>query len=349
MSTRLATLMFSGLLLLSTSPATAQFTSVGSDVGMFSRMPVDARGQAMGLATTVNPQGPTAFWWNPAPLPTGDDLAVSYSHAEYPFYDLLDLRAIAVRATWDRVTLGFMRSRFGGDDLPIYTAYDPEGTPTLDVHQDLYLLGASLDLMPFLTHDASPWMWTVGSNLRYYHLSAGDDAVSAVDTDLGTSAAWTVVSDAGGSLRLHATAMARNLARATMDGDSGSSAPLPRYYHFGLAVEAGFGSPARGHRPVETTLAFTTRRDFEKLLSHHDSENVGLEITVERLLSVRVGHRSSDFYGGAPWSWGFGLQYRVERWHGLQAAIDYATYDVDSWFHDEQIETWTVALGMDWR
>ena len=330
---------------LASSVAAEQFAQVGSSVGQFARMPVDARGEAMGLATTVNPTGPTAFWWNPAPLPESSRVMASYTVWEHPV-EGFHWRPFALRASWRNLTFGYLWGRFRVDPLLVRTAYEPEGNGTyIDVGSDLHQLGCAADLGPWLGDGGSPWTWTVGANVRYLRETVGDFTTSAWDADLGSSLAWTALDDAASSLRLHGTAMVRNVFRGSFDGYE-SSAPLPRYYHLGLGLELGHGSSWQGGRLVTGTVAYTWRRDWELLQSGYDSEHIGAEVAVGPV-ALRAGHRTRGAFPGEGWSWGAGLRYRFRAWRGIRAAVDYAELDTDDLFDGRRLDRWTFTAGVD--
>lgn len=336
----LATTVWSG------QAAAEQFARVGTFGGQFAEFPVDARGEGMGLATTVNPTGPSAFWWNPAPLPESGRVAVSYTHWEHPFDDI-EWRPLAVRASWRNLTLGYVWGRLRVDPLIVRTAYEPDGDGTVidDVGSDLHQFGCSADLVPWLADGASAWTWTVGASGRYLSERLGEVSATAWDADLGTSLAWTAADDALGTLRLHGTFMVRNLFRGSFDGFE-ETAPLPRLYRLGVGLEVGYGAPFQGGRLVTCTVAYTWRRDWERLWYSEDSEHFGAEITYG-VLALRAGDRSHGVFAGEGWSWGAGLRYRFDRWRGIRVAADYGQVDKIDNFGSGRLDRWTFTAGFD--
>lgn len=323
-----------------------QFAKVDASGAAWSRFPVDARGEAMGLATTVNPTGPTAFWWNPAPLPDGRNVDLSYTVWEYPFDDI-DWRPLAARVSCDNITVGFVWSRLSVGPMSVRSAYDPEGSgESQEAASDLIQLGVAADLVPWLDDDGSPWTWTVGANLRYFREDPADRVSSAWDADLGSSVAWRAATGDAGWLRLHATVMVRNLTQATLDRGE-LHAILPRYYHLGAGLEAGLGEVWRGRRMIRTTVAFALHRDLEDNWADYDSEHLGFELTLANILSLRTGYRTRGLFSEEGWSWGGGLQYVSGGPLGLRAAVDYARFDLDGPMFDEDQDLWTFTVGMD--
>lgn len=349
-------MLAAALLLAAQAPAQAPdkvgFAKVGPVIDPFASFAVDARGEAMGLATTVNPRGPGAFWWNPAPLPGGEEVAVSYTIWEYP-QDWLQVRPLALRASHRNLTAGAVWHRSWTEPDPVRTGHEPDGTGEYESHDDLFQLGLAADLVPWLHGSGSDWVWTVGANLRHFR-SEFESALGTVwedrawDADLGTSVSWGLEEETV-SARLHATAMARNLFRADVAaGDV--VVGLARYYHFGVGLEAGLGPRWRGHRLVAATVACALRRDLDHLLyADWDSEHVGFELTAGGILSLRAGVRTGLTFSDSDrgWSWGAGLQH---EWAGLRAAVDYATFEAShsaiGW--DERLDHWTFTLGYGW-
>jgi len=321
-----------------------EFANVGSSGSTLLRFPADARGEAMGLATTVNPQGATASWWNPASLPAGRGLEVSFTTWDHPFDDL-SWEPLALRVSLDHVTFSAFWGRYRVGPLLVRTAYEPDGDgEMMEFHQDLYQVGVSVDLLSLwgFEHDAAVWM--VGTNLRYIDLN---DVFDAWDADLGSSLAWTLSEEESGWLRWHATAMVRNLTKGNLGDGVTTEADLPRYYHLGTGIEAGLGGLWRGERVVQASVSYALQRDPEDDLYNYDSEHFGMEVTLGGIASLRAGHRSRGFFPSSEWSWGAGLRYQSDwRW-GLRGAVDYATYEQDWWSGPETLHHWTMTLGFD--
>lgn len=346
MPARFILLMLLTLPLLTTTVSAEQFAKIGLNAGIFSRMPVDARGEAMGLATTVNPTGPTAFWWNPAPLPESDRVMVSYTDWPHQL-DSLHWRPLAIRASRANLTFGYLWGRLSTDPILIRTGYEPDGNGTYyEVSSNLHQFSFAADLIPWLTDGSSAWQWSVGTNARLYHESLAEYSTSVWDLDLGTSLAWRLMENGGGDIRLHGSAMVRNLIRGTYDSGN-SSSTLPRYYHFGLSLEVGAGSIWRGTRIVAVTVSHTWRRDYEDIMYNYDSEHLGLEMVFGGIASLRVGHRTRGFYADDGDSWGTGLQYRFDWWWGIRAAVDYAQLDVETALGEDSMDYWTFTAGFD--
>ena len=334
------------IMLLATTATGEQFAMIGTYGGRFASIPVDARGEAMGLATTVNPLGPTAFWWNPAPLPEPDRVMISYTIWDYPL-DEIRWRPVAIRASRGNLTFGYLWGRLSMDPVLVRTAYEPEGDgTTIDASKNLHQFSLAADLVPWLTAGSSRWRWTVGANARLYHERLAEATASTWDADLGTSLAWELTDSEVGDVRLHGTAMVRNLFRGTHIFDE-APVDLPRYYHFGLGVEVGLGSVWRGQRVVIGTVSHTWRRDLEDLQYDYGSEHLGFECLVGGMLALRAGHRTRSGFVYDSWSWGGGLQYRFDLWQGIRAAVDYARIDADNAVLDRSQDHWTFTAGFD--
>ena len=317
----------------------------------WTRFPVDARGEAMGLATTVDPRGATAFWWNPAPLPEGDRLDVSYTSWE-THVDDFQWRPLAVRASRDDLTVGVLWGPFHVGPMEVRTAYEPDSGRTVEYTDHLLQLGAAWNLAPRLAGGPAGWQWTVGANLRHVRVQFFEDdwqerTASLWDGDLGSSLRAPLLRRGDLVLRGHATAMVRNLFRGSTTA-GGGTVKLPRYYHLGVGLELNAGTAWRGAPLVAATVSHVWRRDLEDLLARYDTEHLGLEATLAGLISLRAGHRTGGVVDHDGWSWGAGLQYQSTWWRHLRASVDYARVDLDLAMLGEITQDhWTVSVGFD--
>lgn len=322
-----------------------QFARVGSYGGQFVRIPVDARGEAMGLATTVNPTGALAFWWNPAPLPESDRVVAAYTIRDWPAD--IHWQPLAVRASRGNLTFGAMWGRLRTDPMVVRTAYEPDGNgETFEASSELLLFSIAADLVPWLAQRPTRWSWSVGTSARHVREGLAETRESAWDADLGTTLARTAVAEPTFALRFVGTAMVRNLFASDLVFDEIAS-PMPRYYHFGLGFDARFGGYWRGEPQVLVTVAHTWRRYIEEEFWGVDSEHLGLEVVLGGVAAVRLGHRDPDVLLAEGWSWGAGLQWRFERLHGLRTGVDYARTELPEHFGPGSYDHWTLSLGVD--
>ena len=328
------------------SPAAAeQFAKVGTFGGAFARIPVDARGEAMGLATTVNPVGPTAFWWNPAPLPEGDRAAASYTIRDYAAD--LRWRPLAIRTSRGNLTFGYLWGRLSLDPMLVRTAYEPDGNgATFGASSNLHQFSGAADLVPWLAGRPTAWAWTLGANARYHHQQLAESTMAAWDADLGTSVAWTAIQDPALRLRVHGAAMMRNALRSEIDYDEVTS-ELPRYYHLGAGVDVTFMALWPDAPAVTVTVSHVWRRDLEDIGGIVDNEHLGIEVLVGGVAALRMGYRDSTAFVVDDWSWGAGLRYRFEVWWGIHAAVDYAATDLADGFGAGSFDHWTLTAGVD--
>ena len=326
------------------APARAeQFARIENQLP-WTRFPVDARGEAMGLATTVDPRGATAFWWNPAPLPEGDRVDVSYTSWE-THVDDIQWRPVAARASRGDLTVGLVWGPFHVGPMVVRTAYEPDGGGrTVEYTDHLLQLGASWNVAPRLAGGTSAWQWTVGGNLRHVRLRTFDadwqEATTSLwDGDLGTSLRAPLLRRGELTLHGHATAMVRNLARGRTTIEE-ATVQLPRYYHLGVGLELAAGASWRGAPLVAAAVSHVWHR--------YDSEHLGLEVTLAGLASLRAGHRTGGVVDHDGWSWGAGLQYESTWWRNLRASVDYARVDMDLALLGEVTQDhWTASVGFD--
>jgi hypothetical protein len=336
----LATIAVGGLLVVTSVPAAAQtFEPITPRPAAFADTPVDARGEALGLATTVAPRGATAFWWNPAPLPEGPDLAASLTSWDFPIDDV-SWRPLAARVTRGNLTAGVLWAH-QDIDIPVRTAYEPDADAVYPAN-DLVQIGLATDLVPWLGGRDSPWTWVVGASLTWFRTEVRE-VESALDGDLGTSVAWrTSLGEAGPVLRLHGTAMVHHLARATLDGEA-----LPRTYRLGAGVELVPQWRWRGRPVVALAAMAVLRRDLEDIAFREDSEHVGVELVGGGVLAARVGYRNVRLFSDDGWSWGFGLRHGTRRLAGLSVALDFASCPRVEALGGGRQEHWTLAVSFD--
>jgi hypothetical protein len=326
--------------------ASDQFARVGVYGALWTRIPVDARGDAMGLAAVVNPVGATAFWWNPAPLPEGNGFDVSYTFWEY-LEPSIRWRPAAIRLSRNNLTAGFLWGRLSSRPVPVRTAYDWNGLgETWSFANNLYQFGLSCDLVPWLTDERSRWNWTLGGKVLWVREELGEFRTSASDVELASSVAWAPIETEAGRLRLHSTAIVRNLTQATF-GSGELSPRLPRHYHLGIGFDLEVGERWRTRRLVEASVAWVWLWDLDDTLPNGDSHHVGGEVTVGGLVSVRAGYRSDWVWTCDGWSWGAGVQHRIDSWQGLRAAVDYGSFRLSSPYQHKTLNHWTVSLGLD--
>ena len=105
------------------------------------------RQAAMGQADIALETGPEALLRNPAALADGDGVAASYSRLDN-FYVFTDdaIESFAATAAWSGFRVAACRMAVRADDVLHRTAYNPEGSDTVDQEDRLVVVGASYDL-----------------------------------------------------------------------------------------------------------------------------------------------------------------------------------------------------------
>jgi hypothetical protein len=334
------------LLLLASTVLAEDFARIGPQE--FPTLAPDARGDAMGLATTVDPRGAAAFWWSPAPRPGPSALDVQFHLAEHPAPDY-DAQAGSARFSTERLTVGVAVTNVFAEDILVRTAYEPDGDGRLiDISNVLTVGGVAYDVAPWLS--ANPhWQWMVGASLRAYRQEVDDEDDEAVDLDLGTSVATDLIEDDSLAIRLHASTLVRNVLgadRPWTDEIDLPNASFPREWHGGLGLEAWSGRRLWGRPLVGATVSATLQRDLDGDRDHA-TEHLGGEVVLADLLALRGGYRSDDGYGDAAWSWGAGVRIDLQEATGLLITADYATHVIDWPLGRTRQEQWT--FGVAWR
>ncbi len=340
----LASIAYGAILILLTGTAAqaAQFQKIG-DFGEYAhqRIPVDARGEALNLAAGVDPVGPTAHWWNPAPLLRDDALEASYTAYDF-FVDGYHWRPFALRATWRNFSIGVVRTNLSFRSR-VQTAYDPVGED-VEIDQDTLLIGVAADVARWLFPWTTRWSWSVGANLKQYGVSVDRVGENVYCPDLGMTLAGWVAATEDLDLRILGTATVRNLIEGSLN--LLDAATFFRYYQYGIGLEARFGH-ADGGRPLVTRLACAWRRDLEDHRDYFDSDNIGIEVTYRQIVTLRGSHTHANSYVDDVWAWGAGLQHHCDGYHGLHVALDYGSAVNASPLDDHNSDQWTFTAGID--
>lgn len=99
---------------------------VGTAAAPFLRIPVGARGAALGGAFVAQAEDATAMFWNPAGLARMDNFALMVDHSNWlPGIDFDYFAAIVPMAQFG--TIGFNVTSLGADDMILTTVEDPDG------------------------------------------------------------------------------------------------------------------------------------------------------------------------------------------------------------------------------
>jgi hypothetical protein len=303
--------------------------------------------------------GRRALLVNPAPLMRGNAVAVAYDHVDYPLSETtslgdadedLDYVTTAVGVEWQGWRFSTCISDESMDNSVMRTAYQPEGTGTLDHRSRMALVGLARQLAGDTQAERGP-QWTVGVAYRSYSarttenqtdpLVTFDDGQATGTWDVGTTAAYRFA-DPAHQASIAATVAWQNLTDSKWVLDD-REMELPQVVRMGLTTGLTF---ADGQREWVKVVAAIARSDYSSASVNRDFSQLGIEVTALRLLALRVG--SNDrFYGGSN-TWGVGLVLDHPRDWPLELAVDYGEIAPDnSLFSGADIAMWSGRLRVD--
>jgi hypothetical protein len=293
--------------------------NVGTASGLFMRIPVGARGIALGKAYVACATDGAAAFWNPAGIMrTPGRTNYFASHSEYVADINLEY------ASWHHrkqsfgfgLTMGALRS---GDILRT-DEFHQEGTGHY-FNANQFFLGASLAR-------SMTDKFSIGMTLKYYQENLDQFQTKAILADLGIlyfvgfgdMRIGFAVKNFGGDLKPGGSPPA--LADGYVASDEFQSFPAPTEGTFGAAKTWQLAQKVT----VLTTADFNHPSDFK------ESFRVGSEFGINRILFLRAGYETSRQEGG--FATGFGLQLKRKQ---FLVRIDYAYSDNGSFGTTHQI------------
>ena len=318
---RICLLVF--LLLPALADAAEEFEIV-SLLGMHSRfLEPDARAISMGTAVTAVAEGAAAPYWNLGvlglPGPTG---ALSYSsrkkNARYHFF--------SVTGNWNGIGVG---GHFTGMnyDSRVRTIFDPSGERSFGLSLYFGLVGAGIDVGRLIPGFPEEMEWGTGLGIGLLRNEVGSSEGEGWDMDLGTVLSWRLpVEQPGGATSL--TLRTGYVLRDMWDRDleiHGASIPLGRQDRLGLAAIVQSTRESRLGPLFEATISWDRRGLFYEWAESRNQ--IGAEITLGGLLSIRTGHiwEDSPYYDTTPfWGMGIGLGPENQFIPGVGVQVDYA-------------------------
>jgi hypothetical protein len=278
----------------------------GSTGGQFLRLPVGARGVAMGGGMTATITGPACVFWNPAAMPTQRAKhGVFASHFEYAAEIDIDHLAYVRRFSSWQLGLGVGILRSG--DIERTTELHPTGTgQTFNANQFL----GSVSLGRRLTD-----RFTLAGTLKFLQENLDDYENRAVMVDVGalyftgfqSSRIGFAVRNFGPDMRINGSPP----DEATPAGEW-QSFSAPTVAVFGAAIDFGL--------PMERTL--TVSLDFSHPNDEAESILLGSEFDLGRGFALRGGYRSGVSDGG--FSGGLGV--KIDR-KEMPLRLDYGFVD----------------------
>lgn len=313
---------------------------------------------AMGGGDIAADDGPGALLVNPSPLMRGDAVAVAHDHVDYPLGSYtgdegtdLDYMTTSLGVEWKGWRFSACVSDESLDNAVLRTAYLPEGTGTFDRRSRMALLGMARRLAGD-PRAADGGQWTVGVNYRSYSdrtsdnrtdpMITFDDGTATGTWDLGTTAAFRFTGPAHDA-SLAASVAWQNVTDATRVVAE-RKMKLPRVVRMGVTAGLTF---RKGPRERARVIAAASRSEYADAVSDKGTNQVGLEVTALRLLSLRVGS-NERFFGGAR-TWGLGLVLDHPRDLPLELNVDYGQVGLDdNLYSDADLAMWSGRVRVDY-
>lgn len=284
----------------------------GSAGAQFLRLPVGARGIALGQAYTASATDGSALFWNPAGvMRTPARRNFFLSHTEYAAGIDLD----HVSAHWRGQNFGFgvLAGMLRSGEIPRTTELHQEGTGQT-FRADQYFLGLTLAR-------AMTDRFSIGGTVKYYQENLDDFEARALLMDLG------ILYFVGyGDLRVGFAV--RNFGPDLAPG--GSPPALPAGYQQTGEFQS-FPAPTSGSFGVAHTLALASRigllfaADFNHPSDYSESFRLGGELGLDERLFLRGGFETNRDEGG--FAAGFGVKTGMD---GFDLRLDYALRDMGS-------------------
>ncbi|HMB91743.1 MAG TPA: PorV/PorQ family protein [Rhodothermales bacterium] len=269
-------------------PAQAQLIpSFGSDRAgtsgfQFLKIPVDARGAALGETVVADAIDASALFWNPALAAQAEGMQVGLSHTAY-FADVsMEYAAITYPLNRLGLTLGGSLQVLNSGDMEVTTEFQPFGTGERFRYVDI---AAGLTVSQTLTD-----LFSYGITAKYVRESVADINTNSMVFDLGVF------------YRIGTTGVQMAVAIRNFGVDGTPSGTISRTtIDEGTVVEDDFES----FTPPTTFLLGLTYNAFSQASQHDlivsgqltnpndnaESFNIGAEYIWHNLLIVRGGYR----------------------------------------------------------
>jgi hypothetical protein len=283
--------------------------NVGTAGAQFLRIPVGARGVALGNAYVSVATDGSAPFWNPAAIMrTPGRKNFFASHTEYTADIGLEYLAFHMRGQnfGYGLTMGVLRS----GDIERTDEFHQEGTGEY-FNANQFFLGATLAR-------AMTDRFSIGGTVKYFQENLDEFQTTAFLADLGilyfvglgdTRVGFSV-RNFGGDLQPGGT------PPAMPDG----YVPSTEFQSFEAPTVGSFGAARTWG--LSENLSLLTTADFNHPSDFKESFRMGSELALNRMLFLRLGYETSRDVGG--FAAGFGLQLKHRRY---QLRFDYAYAD----------------------
>lgn len=279
--------------------AFAQFNNVGTSAANFLKIPVGARGAALGGAYAAIVDDASSLYWNPAGMAAMDGNEVSFNQN----YWLLDLRQDFVAGVFSispNSRIGLSVSYLSMGDMKQTTPSQPRGT---GLEFSAYDVALGLGYARRVTDRIM-----AGAQAKYIRQAISTSTASGLGFDVGIQyhGEWNnlrigaTISNFGSSLTMAGDDLRRNLDPDPNTGTNPTDVPLlletgayelPMQFQFGIAFT-----------PLSTsTVSFTPILDVRKPRDLNQELRLGGELAFLDVFFVRGGLNAfaidGDFFG----------------------------------------------------
>ncbi len=284
--------------------------NVGTAAAQFLRIPVGARGVALGKAYTACATDGSALFWNPAGILRTDGRKNFFlAHTEYTAG--IDLGFLAFSLRGQNFAYGLSAGMLRSGEIPRTDEFHQEPTG-VTFRADQYFLGLSVAR-------AMTDRFSVGGTLKYYQENLDEFVMRSVLMDLGILY-YVGIGDlrVGFAARHFGPDMSPAgtpppLRGEYREGSSFQKFPAPTEGSFGAAYTIGLGDQTS----LLTCLDFSHPSDFT------ESFRMGGELSLYEMFFLRVGLEAPREEGG--FAAGFGVLVGKQRW---SFRLDYAYSDL---------------------
>ncbi len=293
--------------------------NVGTASGVFLRIPVGARGVAMGKAYVACATDGSAIFWNPAGIMRSPGRTNYFAgHTEYPAG--IDLEYLSWYHRKQSFGFGLTMGTLRSGDILRTDEFHQQGTGSY-FNANQFFVGASLAR-------SMTDKFSLGMTLKYFQENLDEYQTKAILADLGVLYFVGI-----GDLRIGFSV--RNFGGDMQPG--GSPAALPDGFVSGTEFQK-FPAPTVGSFGAAKTwdlarkLSMLTSVDFNHPSDFTESFRVGSEVGINKILFLRAGYETSRQEGG--FAAGFGLQLNRKQ---FLVRVDYAYSDNGSFGTIHQI------------
>ncbi|MFP4528176.1 MAG: PorV/PorQ family protein [Candidatus Kapaibacterium sp.] len=298
------------------------FAKVGGAGAQFLKIPLGARGTAMGGAQGAVANDLTAIFWNPAGIANIHSISANFSYTQWFAGFSHNFAALAL-PFGDNFTAAFNLVSFGSGDIPITTLDRPDGT---GANYSVSDIAFGFAFGGYLTEQFS-----FGINAKYINSSFASVSSSGIAFDIGTRYETGIQGIAVGfslhNLGTEQQYTGQDLRTTRKILEAMNASPVDAEY-----VSSGFSLPLAFRAGISSNVYETEEHmvvaafDFVTYSDTPEEFMIGAEYTWRDFVSVRGGYNIGQDQFGL--TGGVGLKYDGGGFGGV---IDYSiapTFDL---------------------